>query len=243
MLVPLAVDAARGWVLLPDGGRRLGDRVGSTRTSSTRSAPCSRSTRELQRALAPGRGGDPRPRRARHAPAGHAAALRGGDERRPRPLAEVASDVHVRPRRADAGDRRGVVRPGSRMRPARSAWITTTCTPWNVLGTGTFRFYDWGDSVVAHAFASMLPPAHRRAQPGRRGRRPCVCATPTSRPGATARRTPSSSRRSSWRSASAGSRARTRGCARSGTRPGAAGRRRRSRASRRSSRRRVPSRG
>ena len=29
---------------------------------------------------------------------------------------------------------------------------------WNVLGAGTFRFYDWGDSVVAHAFASLLLP-------------------------------------------------------------------------------------
>jgi hypothetical protein len=27
-----------------------------------------------------------------------------------------------------------------------------------VLGAGTFRFYDWGDSVVAHAFASALLP-------------------------------------------------------------------------------------
>lgn len=35
--------------------------------------------------------------------------------------------------------------------------------PWNVLtstadGTRTVRFYDWGDSVVAHPFASMLVP-------------------------------------------------------------------------------------
>ena len=29
---------------------------------------------------------------------------------------------------------------------------------WNVLGAGTFRFFDWGDSVVAHPFASMLLP-------------------------------------------------------------------------------------
>jgi hypothetical protein len=29
--------------------------------------------------------------------------------------------------------------------------------PWNVLvGEGEARFYDWGDSVVAHPFASML---------------------------------------------------------------------------------------
>lgn len=35
--------------------------------------------------------------------------------------------------------------------------------PWNILmtpvdGTGRVRFYDWGDSVVAHPFASMLVP-------------------------------------------------------------------------------------
>ena len=32
--------------------------------------------------------------------------------------------------------------------------------PWNVLGDGAdgARFYDWGDSVVAHPFAAMLVP-------------------------------------------------------------------------------------
>jgi Ser/Thr protein kinase RdoA (MazF antagonist) len=32
--------------------------------------------------------------------------------------------------------------------------------PWNMLGdgAGAVRFYDWGDSVVAHAFAAMLVP-------------------------------------------------------------------------------------
>jgi hypothetical protein len=33
--------------------------------------------------------------------------------------------------------------------------------PWNILGdagAGTARFYDWGDAVVAHAFAAMLVP-------------------------------------------------------------------------------------
>ncbi|MGH8991054.1 MAG: phosphotransferase [Acidimicrobiia bacterium] len=32
--------------------------------------------------------------------------------------------------------------------------------PWNILGTGPgpTRFYDWGDSVVAHPFAAMLVP-------------------------------------------------------------------------------------
>jgi hypothetical protein len=35
--------------------------------------------------------------------------------------------------------------------------------PWNILGSGTggslqATFYDWGDSVVAHPFASMLLP-------------------------------------------------------------------------------------
>jgi len=32
--------------------------------------------------------------------------------------------------------------------------------PWNILGDGAgdVRFYDWGDSVVAHPFAAMLVP-------------------------------------------------------------------------------------
>jgi hypothetical protein len=29
----------------------------------------------------------------------------------------------------------------------------------NVLGSGPYRFYDWGDAVVAHAFAALLVPS------------------------------------------------------------------------------------
>jgi hypothetical protein len=35
----------------------------------------------------------------------------------------------------------------------------------NVLGAGPYRFYDWGDSVVAHAFAAMLVPSQVLAGP------------------------------------------------------------------------------
>ena len=35
----------------------------------------------------------------------------------------------------------------------------------------TFRFDDWGDSVVAHAFASLLLPLADVREPGRRRRR------------------------------------------------------------------------
>ena len=62
----------------------------------------------------------------------------GGDER----VAALRGGVRRLVRRAGGGARR------------RVASTTTTCTRSNILAGD--RFYDWGDAVVAHPFASML---------------------------------------------------------------------------------------
>jgi hypothetical protein len=153
VIVPLAVDVARGWVLLPDGGTRLGDRVGSDDLVAALCAVLPQYA-ELQRALAPG--------------AEEILAL-GAPDMRPRVMpqrfeeameatAALAgrSDVHVRL----AARRRDVAEWCARLAdaPGPISLDHNDLHAWNVLGTGTFRFYDWGDSVVAHAFASMLLP-------------------------------------------------------------------------------------
>ena len=66
------------------------------------------------------------------------------------------SDVHVRL----AARRRDVAEWCARLAdaPGPVSLDHNDLHAWNVLGAGTFRFYDWGDSVVAHAFASLLLP-------------------------------------------------------------------------------------
>ena len=69
ILVPIAIDAARGWVLLPDGGLPLGERrTGSDLVSAMESVLPLYAQRP--RAARSGR--------RRHAARGHAAALRRG---------------------------------------------------------------------------------------------------------------------------------------------------------------------
>jgi Phosphotransferase enzyme family len=73
--------------------------------------------------------------------------------------------------------------------------------PWNILttradGTGRMKFYDWGDSVIAHPFASMLVPLgymQNHSVSASTIRAFCVSATPTSMLSPTSRRTPNSS--------------------------------------------------
>ena len=152
VLTPIATDPERGWMLLPDGGPTLGEREAGAELAGALVQ-----YGQLQRALSP------------HA--GELLALRVADMR---PAAmterfeEALAATHLV---SEAG--RETHRRIAAMAPAVAAWCERLAAspvppsldhndlhPWNVLsdGTGPVRYYDWGDSVVAHPFAAMLVP-------------------------------------------------------------------------------------
>jgi Phosphotransferase enzyme family len=156
VLVPLATDPARGWTLLPDGGPSLGDRLSGEALADAMEAALPQYG-ELQRAVAP-----------------HADRL----------LALGVTDMRaaVMTRRFEealAFTVPGLDDPDRRLHrriEAQAGTIAAWCEelaaapgpasidhndlhPYNVLGgDGHLRFYDWGDSVVAHPFACALVP-------------------------------------------------------------------------------------
>jgi Phosphotransferase enzyme family len=158
VLRPIAVDSGRGWVLLPDGGPPLGMLLeGEELTGALCDALAQYG--EMQRALAP-----------------HADAMLelGLQDMRPARLPqrfEEALDVACA--RGTAEDRAVIARLED-MRGTVARWsqrLDASPLPAsvdhndlhdrNVLpagASGRFRYYDWGDSVVAHPFASMLLP-------------------------------------------------------------------------------------
>ncbi len=154
VLEPIAVDAERAWVLLPDGGPSLGARLkGADLIRALESALPEYG--RLQRALAP------------HA--GELLAL-GIADMRPAVLPQRFDEaVEAARGQVDDADREAFERSAA-MRDTIVAWCERLAAapapasldhndlhPWNILvGDGHARFYDWGDSVVAHPFASML---------------------------------------------------------------------------------------
>jgi len=155
VLTPIGLDARRGWILLPDGGPPLGERLEGAELVDALVGALARYGR-LQRELEPAVDdllaagvADMRP----------AAMPRRLDEA----LAAVAGD--------GAGDEVG--RRVVAMRPTVAGWCERLAAspvpasldhndlhPWNILGEAPdrVRYYDWGDSVVAHPFAATLVP-------------------------------------------------------------------------------------
>jgi len=160
VLAPLAVDAQRGWILLPDGGPSAGE--------DALPAALGQYGR-LQRALAP-----------------HANALPalGVPDMRPEVMPERfeealeaarASAPSVPPAGApspSAASTAGTLAAVEALRDDVARWserLADSPVPAsldhndlhkeNVLGDGPYRFYDWGDAVVAHAFAALLVPS------------------------------------------------------------------------------------
>ena len=138
VLAPIALDTGRGWMLLPDGGPTIG--LGELPRALAAYA-------HLQRALMP-----------------HAAEML------------AAGVVDMRPAAMPGRFREALeaAGPGGReleaMEPRVAAWCDELAASpvrasldhndlhqLNVLGGGT-RFYDWGDSVLAHPFAVALVP-------------------------------------------------------------------------------------
>jgi len=145
VLTPIATDPARGWMLLPDGGPTLGERDAGVDALVAALVQYGR----VQRALAPHAEelvaigvADMRPARMPERFA-QALAAAGGDDR----LAAMAATVAAWSERLAAS-------------PVPASLDHNDLHPWNILAGagGVARYYDWGDSVVAHPFAAMLVP-------------------------------------------------------------------------------------
>ncbi len=159
VLPPLAVDAPRGWMLLPDGGPSLAVRLGGDGWADALAAALGQYGR-LQRTLAP---------RAGELPGLGVPDMRPEviPERFPEAL-EVARATAPPGAPGPAGSLAAVEALGDDVArwcerlaasPVPASLDHNDLHQDNVLGTGPYRFYDWGDAVVAHAFAAMLVPA------------------------------------------------------------------------------------
>ena len=163
ILVPLAIDRSRGWVLLPDGGPSLGERAKGEELAAALPVAL-RHYGELQRALA----GDAdellaigvTDMRPQAMPGRFDEALAAG-----RRYADGSADERDRavPARFEAARERFEAQCSDlASRPGGASLDHNDLHPWNILGDpgagGSTRFYDWGDSVVAHPFAAMLVP-------------------------------------------------------------------------------------
>jgi Phosphotransferase enzyme family len=159
VLTPIATDPARGWIVLPDGGPPLGERLADAALVEGLVAALVDYGR-LQLDLAP-----------------HVDGLLslGVSDMRPAVMPERFEQA-LAVTRADPDGRaadRSIHRRVAAMGETVASWCERLATsavppsldhndlhPWNVLGDGAgdVRFYDWGDSVVAHPFAAMLVP-------------------------------------------------------------------------------------
>lgn len=163
ILVPLAVSRRRGWVLLPEGGPPLGETAEGEALIEGLIAALERYGR-LQRALAGDVDGllavgveDMRPAAM---PARFGEAVAAGE----RYLAAhgSAEDRAALDRAVD--QREAFLDRCNELatRPGGASLDHNDLHPWNILGRArdpaTLRFYDWGDSVLAHPFAAMLVP-------------------------------------------------------------------------------------
>ncbi|MEJ2870059.1 aminoglycoside phosphotransferase family protein [Actinomycetospora sp. OC33-EN08] len=142
VLVPLALDEGRGLLLLPDGGPTLADRPPERLPGDLADAFAAYG--RLQRAMAP--------HRAELVALGLPDASPGALDAR---CAEAVAATGL----PDGGACRAAVAGWARaLSTAPAADLATVdhqdLHADNVLRSG--RFYDWGDAVVAHPFASML---------------------------------------------------------------------------------------
>jgi Phosphotransferase enzyme family len=160
VLSPVAADAARGWIVLPDGGRSLADDLVGDELVDAMAAALPLYA-ELQRRIAP--------------QADALVALGVPDMRlpvMPDRFDEALDVVRAYVARAGRNGDSETCAEVARRRPAFLEWCARLADgpgpasldhndlhPYNVLrpvGGDDIVFYDWGDSVVAHPFTSML---------------------------------------------------------------------------------------
>jgi hypothetical protein len=161
VLTPIAVDTGRGWILLPDGGLSIGEQLTGRELGDAMMSALVQYA-ELQVILA-----------------GHEPELlaAGVPDMRPEVMTQrfeqvldiVSRDVDRIGLPAD----RATLTAVAGLRGTVASWCAELADsqlsasldhndlhPWNIL-TGSdrrSRFYDWGDSVLAHPFAVMLVP-------------------------------------------------------------------------------------
>jgi hypothetical protein len=160
VLEPLAVDVVRGWVVLPDGGATLGDSCSGDALASGLTEALPRYA-ELQRELMP-----------------HAAELLAcgvadmRPARMPERFAEALAVADAIARRSGTPEDAALIQRVRAFEPTFASWCReleaapaspsldhNDLHPWNIFVGGPAaraKFYDWGYSVVAHPFASLL---------------------------------------------------------------------------------------
>lgn len=161
VLTPLSVDIGRGWLLLPDGGALLGHGCDGDALARAleRVVP---SYAELQLTLMP------------HAPA--LVALGVADMRphlMPLRFEQALANVRMFLERSGSAAEWREFHAVAALASQFAAWCAELAQapgsasldhndlhPWNIFATPlapqSARFFDWGDSVVAHPFASLL---------------------------------------------------------------------------------------
>jgi hypothetical protein len=164
VLAPIAVDAGRGWILLPDGGPSLGDRLDGVNLPAAL-AVILRCYAELQRDFAP---------------ESDAALTLGVADMRAQVMPTRFDEALETVGRsvADGGGARDgeTLREVAALRELYGSWCERLAAapglasldhndlhPWNMLVPSLdrpdeVRLYDWGDAVIAHPFACMLVP-------------------------------------------------------------------------------------
>lgn len=144
VLMPVALDTARGWLLLPDGGPP------APATPQTLAAAL-RAYARLQRAAAP---------------RVEALLAAGVPDMRPQVLPQ-RFDEALAFAGADVADRLRPLRP--RIVDCCHGLAGQASIDHNDLHTGNLfadgRFYDWGDAVIAHPFACLLVPLDMARDP------------------------------------------------------------------------------
>lgn len=160
VLEPLAIDEERAWIILPDGGPTLGDAAPGERLVPALARALGDYAR-LQRALAP---------HAQELVELGVTDMRAGVM--PQRFDEAAAQVAARLANGSAEERATF----ERARALRETFVAgcrelarspvppsldhNDLHPWNIFAAAEghpARFYDWGDCVVAHPFASLLP--------------------------------------------------------------------------------------
>lgn len=158
VLEPLAVDAGRGWSLLPDGGPLFRDVLARETVGPGAWEDLLRQYGAMQHALTPRAGEIAR----LGVPAVATDALPGALDRldeMPLPSRDRAALRELRPRMSDWCAQLAALgvpdsldhadlHDGQLFHPA----------------PGRFTFFDWGDAVVAHPFASLAVPARRAVE-------------------------------------------------------------------------------